>query len=106
MNTNRVKISLEELCSFTRLYTQCINPETQQTNTRKSVCLWIALIFNSAPFRDLASSFWVTLSQPFPLNIHPQPSLVMSLIAEALGPRCEVLRLIGWNTTLVDVETR
>jgi hypothetical protein len=29
----------------------------------------------------------------------------MSLISEALGLRCEVLGLVGWNTTLVDVNS-
>jgi hypothetical protein len=28
----------------------------------------------------------------------------MSLIAEALSLRCEVLGLFGWNTTLVDMD--
>ena len=28
----------------------------------------------------------------------------MSLISEALGLRCEVLGLVGWNATLVDVD--
>ena len=45
-----------------------------------------------------------TLPQPFPLDINPQPSPVVSLIAEALGLSCKVLGLVGWNATLVDVD--
>ena len=45
-----------------------------------------------------------TLSQPFPFDIDPQPSPVVGLIAEALCLCCKVLGLVGWNTTLVDVD--
>ena len=49
--------------------------------------------------------YWCeALPQPLPLNIDPQPSPVVGLIAEALGLCCEVLGLVGWNTTLVDVD--
>ena len=47
---------------------------------------------------------WATLPQPFPFYINPQPSPVVGLIAEALGLRCQVLGLVGWNATLVDVD--
>ena len=42
-----------------------------------------------------------TLPQPFPFDIHPQPSPVVGLIAAALSLRGKVLGLIGWNATLV-----
>ena len=48
--------------------------------------------------------FWATLPQPFPFHIDPEPRPVVRLIAEALGLRCQILCLIGWNTTLVDVD--
>ena len=56
--------------------------------------------------RALPQAFllWVTLPQPFPLDIDPEPSPVVRLIAEALGLRCKVLGLVGWNATLVDVD--
>ena len=46
----------------------------------------------------------ITLPQPFPLDIDPQPSPVVGLIAEALGLRCKVLGLVRWNITLVDMD--
>ena len=46
-----------------------------------------------------------TLPQPFPFNIDPQPPPVVRLIAEALSLSCQVLGLVSWNTTLVDVVT-
>ena len=48
--------------------------------------------------------FGATLPQPLPFDIHPQPSPVMGLIAETLGLRCQVLGLVGWSATLVDVD--
>ena len=39
MKTNRVKISVEELCSFTRFETQCRTPESPHKNTAK-MCVW------------------------------------------------------------------
>ena len=44
------------------------------------------------------------LSQPFPIDIHPEPSLVMSLISEALGLRCHVLGLISGNAIFMHVD--
>ena len=41
------------------------------------------------------------LAQPLPVDIHPKPRPVMSLTAEALGLRCKVLGLLGWNTALM-----
>ena len=46
------------------------------------------------------------LTQPFPVGIDPEPRPVVRLIAEALGLGCEVLGLIGWNATLMDVDGR
>ena len=49
--------------------------------------------------------YWCkALPQPLPFYINPQPSPVVHLIAETLGLRCKVLSLVGWNTTLVDVD--
>ena len=45
-----------------------------------------------------------SLPQPLPFHIGPQPSPVVRLISEALGLYCQVLGLVGWNTTLVDVD--
>jgi hypothetical protein len=42
--------------------------------------------------------------QPLPVDIHPEPRTVTGLISEALGLGCKVLGLIGWKTTLVDVD--
>jgi len=47
---------------------------------------------------------WSRLPQPRPVDVNSQPSPIMRLIAEALGLRCEVLGLVGRNTTLVDVD--
>jgi len=46
----------------------------------------------------------ITLPQPFPFHIDPEPSPVVGLIAEALGLRCEVLGLLCWNAPLVDMD--
>jgi hypothetical protein len=49
--------------------------------------------------------YWCeALPQPFPLYIDPQPSPVVRLITETLGLRCQVLGLVVWNTTLVDMD--
>ena len=39
----------QEVCSFTRLWTQCRPPESQHSNTRKSVCL----VYDSCKFQGL-----------------------------------------------------
>ena len=44
------------------------------------------------------------LTQPFPFDIDPQPRPVVGSISEALGLRCEVLGLVGWNASFVDVD--
>ena len=51
----------------------------------------------------LASFLVLALPQPLPLHIDPEPSPVVGLTAEALSLRSEILGLLGWNTTLVDV---
>jgi len=44
------------------------------------------------------------LPQPLPVDIDPEPRPVVGLTAEALSLRGKVLGLIGWKTTLVDVD--
>ena len=46
----------------------------------------------------------LALPQALPLDIDPEPSPVMGLIAEALGLGCKVLGLVGWNAALMDVD--
>ena len=49
--------------------------------------------------------YWCeALPQPSPFDVDPQPSPVVRLISEALGLCCEVLALVGWNATLVDMD--
>ena len=56
------------------------------------------------PLGEAGLVFGVGPSLTFSCRHTPEPSPVMSLITEALSLRCEVLSLIGWNTTLMDLD--
>ena len=58
----------------------------------------------SSPLWEAGLVLVGALPQTLPADIDPQPSPVVGLIAEALGLRFQVLDLVGWKTTLVDVD--
>ena len=58
----------------------------------------------SPPLWEAGLVVVLALPQPFPVDVNPEPSPVVDLIAEALGLCCKVLGLVGWNATLVDVD--
>ena len=71
-------------------------------NSVRLVCFWTAFRFSPALSGAEPFLFWATLPRPFPFNIHPQPSSVVSLVAEGMGPCREVIGLFAWNTNLVN----